>query len=522
MKPAVQRRATKWHISMTTMMLIIIVLATFAYLLISSGVDHSRQCTSPNHISKFRGVGVGSNRTFSRIIEKPHDDFPVIVTPDAYNISLLMTESIFGSQKTTKTTNLLWAWLQFVSNDMALIEPNEDVNDTIFSGTGVTPLVRSAYVLDHGGNRQQLNAETPYIDGSHIYGRDALTAVQLRRLDGTGKLKSMDAPGQTADDTMMLPYNASEGKFLGVDDRVNQNLLVSALHVLFLREHNLWCERLKSEMDYLTENELYNMARHLVVGEIQAITYREALPLLLGISEIDPGVCFTHHTSTGDHTSITNEFAAAASMLVHSTATETLEVRDPETGTPILASPVPLLEPAAPFLWANGVGTVLLGATKQQSRKRDMSIADIILPYVGAQDITRGRDHQLPTYQAFYSHFTKHSALACSQYAYNTSLCSHIAELYGMPDSAVDLFLGLLAEKRAGRSLLGIVGTRLFKYQFSHVKHNDHYFYLWDQVIKPHFTEVHKMRLSKIILRNTDIVPTVLRPNSEVSVFLFI
>jgi len=503
--------------------LIAIILFTFAYLLISSGVDHFRECTSPNHISKYRGVGVASNRTFSRIIEKPHDDVPVIVSPDAFDISLLMNEGFLGypkPNKIPKTTNLMWAWLQFVTNDMSLISPGLNSSDTLFSGTGVTEIVRSDYILDHGNNRQQINLETPYIDGSHIYGRDAVMATSLRRMDGTGKLKSMDAPGQSADDTEMLPYNASEGKFLGVDDRINQHAILAALHVLFLREHNAWCDRLKTEMEYLTENELYNTARHLVVAEIQAITYREMLPLLLGIQEIDPGVCFTHHTPNGDRTSVTNEFAAAAARVGHSMVTDNLEIRNPETGSYIVASPIPLLEPAAPFVWGNGVGAVLLGASKQQSRKRDLSIADAIHDMVAPQDISRGRDHQLPAYQLFYSHFTREVALKCSHYAYNTSLCASIGALYGMPDSAVDLFLGLLAEKRVGASLLGIVGTKLFKYQFSHVKHNDHYFYLWDRVIKPHFFEIHSMRLSKIILRNTDIVPSVLRHNSEASVFL--
>jgi hypothetical protein len=502
---------------------IFIVLFTFSYLLISSGTDHYRKCDSPNHISKYRGIGVGVNRTFSRIIEKPHDDFPVIVTPDAYNISLMMEEGAFLHPKVSKlpkTTNIFWAWLNFVINDMVLVAPSGNSSDTLFSGTGITEIERSAYVLDHEGNRQQINLETPYIDASHIYGRDAATASSLRRLDGTGKLKTMDAPGQSADDTSMLPYDNITGLFLGVDERVNQNVIVSALYVLFVREHNTWCERLKAEMDYLTENEVYNMARHLVIAEIQVITYREAIPLLLGISEIDPGVCFTHHTNDGDHTSITNEFAVAASKIGNSMVTDELEVRDPTAGSFTLVSPISLLEPAASFIWEHGAGAVLLGASKQKSRYRDLSIADVVRQYTAAQDISRGRDHQLPSYQQFYSHFTKHANLKCLDYAYNTSLCDSIADLYGFPDSMVDLYVGLLAEKRTGGSLLGIVGTKLFKYMFSHVKHNDHYFYLWDRVIKAHISEIHGMRLSKIILRNTDIVPSNLRPNSEASVFI--
>lgn len=503
------------------MIAIALILFVFIYLLASSGPDYYRDCTSPNHISKFRGVGVGVNKTFSRIIEKAHDDFPVDVSPDAFNISLLFKEGTFSNITTPKTTNLLWAWLQFVINDMVLTSPSLNISDTLFSGTGITPIIRTNYSLDHGGNRQQINHETPYIDGSHIYGRDMATATALRRMDGTGKLKTADAPGQTPDDTSMLPYNATVGKFIGVDDRINQNPLLAALHVLFVREHNNWCDRLKGEMDYLTENELYNTARHLVIGEIQSITYTEVLPLLLGLSDIDPGVCFSSRTSaTEDRTSVTNEFAAAASRTIHSMVTDTLDVRNPETGDKLVTSPISIFEPAAPYLWANGLGVVLLGASRQRSANRDLSIAESIRLLVGPQDISRDRDHQLPTYQQFYAHFTKQSTVHCSKYAYDTSFCSHVAQLYGLPDSAIDLYLGLLAERRSGSSLLGTVGSKLFKYQFSHVKHNDHYFYLWDRVIKPHFFEVHSIRLSKVILRNTDIADNVLRNNIEASVFV--
>lgn len=507
------RRIRKWHISFATSLPIFVVLAIGAYFLISPGIDHYRACTSPNDISRFRGIGIGANRTFSRIIQKPHDDIPVVVTPDAFNISLLMdqTTGIGMTSTPRKTTNLVWAWLQFVANDLVMTTPGS-ANDTLFSGTGVPEIIRSSFIYNSlNGNREQLNAETPYLDGSHIYGRDVLTAHALQKMDGTGKLNNSFIPSSPVEDAETPVYNETTGKFIGTDDRLNQNVLLTSLHVLFLREHNYWCDTLAERMPYLNEYELYNIARHIVVAEIQSITYREVVPLMLGIGDIDPSVCFSRPDD--DHrTAVVNEFAVAAIRMGHSMITETLEIRDPYTGAALLPS-VPVLEPAAPYVWNNGIGALLLGASRQQSQKRDITIVDALRMMVGPQDISRGRDHQLPSYQYFYTHFTGHSSVQCVDYAYNSAICDEIAALYGSPNAPIDLFLGLLIEKRVGSALVGIVGGRLIKYQFSHIKHSDHYFYLWDKVVRPFFAEIHNVRLSKIILRNTDISSFNLHPN---------
>ena len=49
------------------------------------------------------------------------------------------------------------------------------------------------------GVREQVNTDTAYIDASQVYGSDDARAHELRRLDGSGKLKT--SPGE------LLPYN---------------------------------------------------------------------------------------------------------------------------------------------------------------------------------------------------------------------------------------------------------------------------------------------------------------------------
>jgi peroxidase len=517
-------------------------------IIILSGSDRYRQCKAPLDVAPYRGIGIGANITFARLLNKGNDsDFPLQISPDPVILSNLMDQTSGTPQSASivfpKLSNIMWGWLQFISNDLIYTKPSTE-NDTIYAGTGMPPLTRTFYRMDEIGNRQQVNFATPYLDGSNVYGTDLNVSFLLRRLDGTGKMKTSPSPFQDINDSEMLPYpyGPYNQSFLGTDDRVTQHPLLTAFHVLMVREHNYWCDKLKVDMPYLTENELYNTARHLVVAEIQSITYREALPLLLGIDNLDPTTCFTHiefNTAYSlnkkrrdkfyrHHTSILNEFATAATRALHSLVTETLILRDPQSGD--VTSEINLKDwyNNGSLIWQQGIDDVLLGASLQLSEKRDVRLVDAIRLHLfqntdpssvinlAARDVARGRDHMLPSYQDFYRHFKKfHPSIpiTCEEFSYSSDICQELYDIYGSATAHIDLFVGLLIEKRYNRSVLGIVGTRLFEYQFSHIKHNDHYFYLWDRVIDNYGVEIHNTRLSKIIRRNTNIDSSVMDPN---------
>ena len=54
------------------------------------------------------------------------------------------------------------------------------------------------------------------------------------------------------------------------------------MHTLFVREHNRLADRIVRVYETMTDEEVYQLARKLVAAEIQAITYREFLPALMG------------------------------------------------------------------------------------------------------------------------------------------------------------------------------------------------------------------------------------------------
>ena len=190
-------------------------------------------------------------------------------------------------------TDMVWQWGHFLDQDIDLTPgavPSEPANiavlasDALFdpfgTGTQVISFNRSTYhLLTTSSIREQVNVITAYIDGSNVYGSDAIRAGELRAPGG--RLKT--SAGR------LLPFNTAglpnapgsmPSFFLAGDVRANEQVGLTALHTLFVREHNRLVRELRKLK--LPEETRYQVARAIVGAELQAITYREFLPLLLG------------------------------------------------------------------------------------------------------------------------------------------------------------------------------------------------------------------------------------------------
>ena len=230
-------------------------------------------------------------------------------------------------------SSFLWQWGQFLDHDIDLTpgaEPAEPLPiavpagdpafDPEWSGTQSISFQRSAYDPSSGTGtdnpRRQINVITTFIDASNVYGSDAERARTLRTLDGSGRLA-------TSHGRQFLPYN-TEGLpnaggpdpslFLAGDVRANEQVALTALHTLFLREHNRLCDQIRAHYPKLTGEEIYQRARRMVGALIQVISYQEFLPLLLGEGAIPPYAGYDPAIDPG----ISNEFSTAAYRVGHS------------------------------------------------------------------------------------------------------------------------------------------------------------------------------------------------------------
>ena len=119
--------------------------------------------------------------------------------------------------------------------------------------------------------REFANTITGFIDASMVYGSDAARAASLR-VEG-GKI-IVDAENNLATD--------ANGRILTGDVRAGENQALLSMHTMFAREHNRLVDELAERDPSLTADELYQAARTRVEAEVQAITYNEYLPMLVG------------------------------------------------------------------------------------------------------------------------------------------------------------------------------------------------------------------------------------------------
>lgn len=411
-------------------------------------------------------------------------------------------------------TDFVWLWGQFIDHDIDLslgADPAEafdieaPTGDPLFDpfGTGAVTigLDRSDYAVDEDGVRQQVNSITAYLDGSVVYGSDEETAASLRSLEGGRMLTSEGG---------LLPIG-EDGFFLAGDIRANENVALTSMHTLWVREHNRLADEIAAADPSLTDEEIYQQARALVVAQIQAITYNEWLPALLGVDAItsyagyDPAV----------NASIANVFSTAAYRFGHSMLSSELLRLDADgsvadEGNLSLAeaffSPGEVLE--------NGIDSLLRGAAAQVAQEIDNQIVDDVRnflfgpPGAGGLDlaslnIQRGRDHGLADYNQVREDYGLDRVTGFDRITSDAELAARLEALYGDVDN-IDAWVGILAEDHAAGSSLGELGRAILADQFTRLRDGDRFWYenRFDGVT---LDALRATSLSDVIARNTGV-----------------
>ena len=90
-------------------------------------------------------------------------------------------------------------------------------------------LIYFCFFLGYPTN-EQINGITAFVDASNVYGSDIETA-NILRTHATG-----DSPGQLKINDGLLPV--IDGVFKGGDTRAREMPALSAMHTVWLREHN--------------------------------------------------------------------------------------------------------------------------------------------------------------------------------------------------------------------------------------------------------------------------------------------
>jgi peroxidase len=432
----------------------------------------------------------------------------------ARSISNLVASQSGSILNTGGATDFVWQWGQFLDHDIVETpgtSPREDFDiaipvgdrwfDPLGTGTETIALNRSGYAMVQGV-RQQVSAITAMIDGSNVYGSDVDRQAELRANDGTGRLRTSDGN--------MLPMDES-GFFVAGDVRANEQVALTAMHTLFMREHNVWADLVHVTLPELTGDQVYELARCMVAAELQAITYREFLPVLLGRNalrgyrgyrpDVDP--------------SISNTFATAAYRVGHTMLSSQL-LRLDATGQGHELGPLPLQDAFfhPEVLLATGIDPLLRGLAAQQAQAIDPYVVDDVRNFLfgrpgsggfdlASLNIQRGRDHGLPAYNVLRELMGQHPAQRFSDINADPEIVSRLAQAYGDVDS-IDAWVGLLSEPPAHGALVGRTNQAILVDQFTRLRDGDRY---WYEACLP--TElalfINSQTLAVVIRRNTGI-----------------
>ena len=431
-------------------------------------------------------------------------------------------------------TDMTWLWGQFIDHDISLTEgadPAEEFNiavpmgDSYFdpygTGTQEISLSRSAY-LDGSGHtidspRTQVNQITAFIDGSVVYGSDEERSHELRTLEG-GLLKTSEGN--------LLPFNLAglenaggtrDSLFIAGDVRANENAALSSMHTIWVREHNRIAREIAAENPELSDEQLYQRARRLVTAQLQAITYREFLPALLGENAISPYQGYDPNVDPG----ISNVFSTAIYRFGHSMLSTELMRLDNDGST---AEEGHLSLSSAFFapdeITANGIDSLLLGAASQVAQEIDTRVVDDVRNFLfgppgsGGFDlvslnIQRGRDHGLADYNQVREDVGLDRVKTFDQITSDPELAAELERLYGNVDN-VDAWVGSLAEDHVRGASVGELAMTVMVDQFERLRDGDRFWYQ-NRFSGSELRQIENTTLADVIKRNTEI--TELRDN---------
>jgi peroxidase len=467
--------------------------------------------------------------------------------PSARQISNVVSDQ--GDADVISANNLsafVYVWGQFIDHDLGLTPTaaNEQFNisvptgDAYFdpkgTGTKFIPMTRSAFDPATGASvtspRQQLNALTAWIDGSMIYGSDTATALKLRTLEG-GHLK-LDSDGMLPENNTSNfptgpvpmvngnPFLSNDKMLAAGDIRANENVELTGLHTLFVREHNRWADRIKSLNPSLNDEQVYLRARAMVIAEIQSITYNEWLPALLGRDAIAPYRGYNPKVNP----QISVEFSTAAFRFGHSLLGDDVGFLD-KNGRPI-AEELSLSEAFFnPTVFDSvSIDSIMKYLASDPSSELDSKVVGSVRnflfgpPGAGGLDlaslnIQRGRDHGLADYNDTRAAVGLPRVRSFAEITRNTEMQQKLAALYGSVDN-IDLWVGILVEDHVPGTSFGPTGARIIAQQFARLRDGDRFWFQSAHSGKL-LQELQNTHLVDVVARNTEL------KNLQPNVFFF-
>lgn len=441
-------------------------------------------------------------------------------------------------------SDFTWVFGQFIDHDITSIsnDPSEPVHipvnfpDQYFNPGGAFPdinifMFRSQKVegtgTDISNPRQYTNNITSWIDGSGVYGSDEARAAYLRSFTD-GKLRT--SVGN------LLPFNTTTGElndpvdpnaphmdnenpmndklFVAGDSRANENLLLTAFHTLFLREHNRLCDIIIAEHPDWTDEQLYQYARKINSGYIASIVFDEWLPVM----GVDLPAYAGYNSSLNPN--ITNVFSVAAFRMGH-TLLNSQVIRMDNEGNTIPEGNITLQNSffnPLEVINAGGLNPLFKGMATQTEQDMDCKVIDDVRNFlfgppqagVGGLDlaainINRGRERGLSDFNTIRQDLGLTAYASFEELNSDPEVAAILEDLYGNVND-IDAWVGMLAEEHMQDALFGETIMEIMELQFHALRDGDRFYFENDPVLsQEEIGEIKNTTFRDIIMRNTGV-----------------
>ena len=449
-------------------------------------------------------------------------------TPSPRLISNSLCNQRSQNKNTSGLSDFIWLWGQLLEHELSLTTPTDPAEeepiqakngDAYLKEGESIPFERSAYALSTGFNednpRQQINQHSSFIDGTSIYGTSEARLNALRAWDGSGKMRVYHSRtgkllpfNSTGLDNVIPPNHIDPCEFFtSGDTRANENIMLTSLHTLFVREHNRLCDRLIKNNPILTgkDEEIFQLARKLVGAIMQAITYNEFIPALLGKNALSKyqGYCDDVNPS------ISNIFSSACFRLSHNMLPNKLTL-----GKEQISLHETFFNPT--LIKETGIEVWLQDRYRKASPKIDLTLSNDVRNFLfinsndenqipldfASLNIHRGRDHGLADYNSTRKTYGLAPITRFSEITSDIDTQNTLKSLYNNTDS-IDPWIGGLAEDHMEGAQVGEIIYTVLKNQFERLRDGDRYWYENDSILQGYQDKISTVTLAKVIERNT-------------------
>lgn len=358
--------------------------------------------------------------------------------------------------------------------------------------------------------------------------------------------------------------------FQAGDSRVNENIGLTLMHTIWMREHNYIAEKLGQLNKHWRDERLFEEARRIVVAEFQHITYNELLPSIIGedvMQRFNLTILSQGYSQGYDpqlNAGISNEVATAVLPFILSTIPNTLERYSDRLEILGITNVADTFMDGSDLFRKNKMAQYLMGMISQNAMKPIMGVMPMTMDMQGARpDLpisssqrSRRASSSLPTTNSPINLKSESNAppqvdivaLTVQQgrdhglksYLYWRQVCQLKPKISNwqdlsqiMPEVAVrrlrqvyssieqlDLYLAILETPLPGATI-GPTFVCLLARQFFHLKHGDRYWYENDlpgTAFSPkQLEQIRQTSLAKLMCRNSQSTINFIQPSPMIT-----